>query len=145
MKVAELARLESVSADTIRHYVRVGLLAPQKDGSGYHIFNRHDVSRLRFILHARDLGFTLEDIRLILDEAGKGKSPCPVVRELIEPRLSEARKRLADMQALFERMESAVTLWSSLPDCEPCGDHICHLIEGDSEQLFAKDGGACCE
>jgi len=144
MRVSDLSKTENIASDTIRHYVRIGLLSPQKDSSGYHTFSPTDVKQLRFIRQARDLGFTLDDVRSILSEAGKGKSPCPVVRELIEPRLSEARRRLADMQALVERMEQAMQVWEGLPDCEPCGDHICHLIEGDASES-PECGESCCE
>ena len=130
MRVQQLARQEQVNANTIRHYVRIGLLTPQKADNGYHNFSLEDQKRLRFILQARDLGFTLDDIQEILRLAGKGKSPCPTVRQLIEPRLEEAKSRLAAMQQLVERMESAMHSWQQQVDCHPCGDHICHLIEG---------------
>ncbi|MCD8523905.1 MAG: MerR family DNA-binding protein [Saccharospirillaceae bacterium] len=135
MRVMELARREQVNANTIRHYVRIGLLNPDKDDSGYHRFTAAEHKRLRFILQARDLGFTLEDIQTMLQAAEQGESPCPTVRQLIEPRLNEARARLAAMQALVGRMERAVELWAMQPDCMPCGDHICHLIEGADVHL----------
>ena len=144
MKVQELARSEQVSADTIRHYVRIGLLQPPKGINGYHQFGDAEQKRLRFIRQARDLGFTLEDIERILHEAGRGSSPCPTVRQLIEPRLLEARARLQAMQALVERMETAVASWQAMPDCHPCGDHICHLIEG-CEAPDSAGEETCCE
>ena len=144
MKVQELARSEQVSADTIRHYVRIGLLQPPKSSNGYHQFGNAEQKRLRFIRQARDLGFTLEDIENILREAGRGSSPCPTVRQLIEPRLLEARARLQAMQALVERMETAVASWQAMPDCHPCGDHICHLIEGCEAPGMAGEEN-CCE
>tara|TARA_Y100000052_G_scaffold26812_1_gene32577 strand:+ start:1066 stop:1500 length:435 start_codon:yes stop_codon:yes gene_type:complete len=130
MKVHELASAEQISANTIRHYVRIGLLTPPKGDNGYHRYGRREQQRLRFIRQARDLGFTLDDIQIMLRESGKGQSPCPTVRQLIEPRLKDARERLQAMQALVERMESAVASWKQQPDCQPCGEHICHLIEG---------------
>jgi len=131
MKVKELARAEQVNANTVRHYVRIGLLNPGKDHSGYHRFGQVEQQRLRFIRRARDLGFTLDDIQLMLQEAEKGASPCPTVRQLIEPRLQQAKEKLQAMQELVDRMENAVTSWQQQPDCEPCGKHICHLIEGN--------------
>ena len=69
MRVPELARREQVNANTIRHYVRIGLLNPAKDNSGYHRFTAAEHKRLRFILQARDLGFTLDDIHTMLQAA----------------------------------------------------------------------------
>ncbi len=144
MRVQQLAEREQISADTIRHYVRIGLLEPAKAANGYHQFRHADQQRLRFIRQARDLGFTLEDIATILQQAGRGSSPCPTVRQLIEPRLAEARSRLQAMQALVERMETAVASWQAMPDCHPCGDHICHLIEG-CEAPDNTGEETCCE
>lgn len=155
MRVQDLAKREGVQAGTIRHYVRIGLLKAPKDDNGYHRFGEAEQRRLRFIRQARDLGFTLDDIQTMLQESGKGNSPCPVVRHLIEPRLIEARRKLAEMQALVERMERAVESWSLLPDCHPCGDHICHLIEGVDDcddhsgcnptETDDHYGDSCCE
>ncbi|GGY35066.1 Cu(I)-responsive transcriptional regulator [Bacterioplanes sanyensis] len=138
MRVQQLAKATGVSADTIRHYVRIDLLTPQKSDNGYHQFTAKDARRLRFIMQARQLGFTLDDIAQILAEAERGESPCPTVRQLIEPRLVEARARLVAMQQLVERMEMAVEQWQHQPDCHPCGYHICHLIEGPHEELHTE-------
>jgi DNA-binding transcriptional MerR regulator len=130
LKVNEVAKQFGVNANTVRHYVRIGLINPPKDESGYHRFGKKEAQTLRFILNARELGFTLEDIQQLLDDASRGESPCPHARELIELRLDQARDKLASLQALVERMEQATASWQSIPDCEPCGQHICHLIEG---------------
>jgi DNA-binding transcriptional MerR regulator len=130
LKVNEVAKQFGVNANTVRHYVRIGLINPPKDESGYHRFGKNEAQTLRFILNARELGFTLEDIQQLLDDASRGESPCPHARELIELRLDQARDKLASLQALVERMEQATASWQSIPDCEPCGQHICHLIEG---------------
>jgi len=105
-------------------------LTPSKDDSGYHRFGESEIQTLKFILNARELGFTLEDIQQLLDDAERGESPCPHARALIELRLQQAREKLSSLQALVERMEDATATWKTMPDCEPCGQHICHLIEG---------------
>ncbi len=130
MKVQQLAKQENISPDTIRYYVRIGLLNPCKNDNGYHFFTKEEQKRLRFIISARELGFTLEDIQLILTESLQGLLPCPTVRQLIETRLVDAKSRLLSMQQLVNRMENAVEEWKEQPDCNPCGAHICHLIEG---------------
>jgi|TARA_B110000008_G_C16593443_1_gene413356 DNA-binding transcriptional MerR regulator len=129
-KVNQVAKHFSINANTVRHYVRIGLLTPPKDDSGYHVFSESEMQTLRFILNARELGFTLEDIKQLLEDAGRGESLCPHARALIELRLKQAREKLASLKALVERMEEATAAWKTMPDCEPCGQHICHLIEG---------------
>ncbi len=130
MNVSELARRAGVSADTVRHYTRSGLLAPTRDESnGYNCYSSSDLSRLLFIRKARALGFSLGDVRDILKESGHGHSPCPQVRKIMEQRLQETRRRLQDLQKLQARMEQAATQWASMPDGMPDGNIVCHLIE----------------
>ena len=130
LTVQAVAREFQVNANTIRHYLRIGLLTAAKDSSGYHRFQSPDLKVLRFILSARELGFTLEDIQQLLNDAAEGESPCPHARQIIDSRLQEAKAKLASLQALVSRMEKATQVWQTIPNCEPCGEHICHLIEG---------------
>lgn len=133
MRVLDLARRLGVTADTVRFYTRNGFLNPIKNPrNGYHEYNETDYRRLRFILSARQLGFSVDDIDQLLREADAGKTPCPKVRKLIEQRIEEFERRFADTTKLIERMRSAVQEWRSQPDREPNGKMICHLIENFS-------------
>ena len=128
--VSELATRAGVTPDTVRHYVQIGLLLPQRNpDNGYKLFETADVHRLRFVRQAKSLGFTLNEIREILDHAHQGESPCPRVREIINRRISENRRHLDDLLALQARMEAAVRSWDVMPDGVPSGDSVCHLIE----------------
>lgn len=91
--VTEIARRFNVSADTIRHYTKLGLLSPERDtNNGYRRYGAQQDRRLRFLLSAKRLGFSLKDIRAILDMAASGDAPCPLVRELIDQRLKAIRE-----------------------------------------------------
>jgi DNA-binding transcriptional MerR regulator len=99
MRVNELAKKLGVSADTIRYYTRAGFVAPRKDQTnGYKSYRERDEQRLRFILSARQLGFSVADVAQILNEADGGKSACPTVRHLIALRLQQTTQRFDDMQ-----------------------------------------------
>ncbi len=136
MTVNELSKSAQVTPDAIRHYVRIGLLKPRRDpGNGYKLFNSGDIKRVRFIRQAKGLGFSLNDIREIFRHESQGQSPCPVVRDIISRRIDENRVRLAELNALQHRMEEALEKWKSMPDGEPDGDEICHLIESVVEPL----------
>jgi len=138
MTVSELAKRAGVTADTVRHYVRTGLLTPQRDPhNGYKRFSESDLKRLFFIVEAKSLGFTLPDIELIFNQAEQGESPCPQVREIMSKRMSEVAKKIQAMQATYHHMTEAMARWKTQPDCIPTGDHICHLIEG-------FNNGDCC-
>ncbi len=130
MKVTQLAEAFGVKKDTIRYYTRIGLLRPSKSlENGYKFYGKKEQSRLRFILSARDLGFSIEDIKQIVSESDQGKTPCPTVRVLIEKRLYETEQRFIEMAKLRDRMRIAVTIWDDKPDQEPCDNVVCHLIE----------------
>lgn len=130
MIVSELAQSLGITADTVRFYTREGFLKPARNTlNGYKEYSSQDKSRLRFILSARNLGFTVEDIRQILGEADQGKTACPLVRQVINERLQQMEQRLNDAQRLRDRMLAAVKEWDKKPDHAPTGHMICHLIE----------------
>ena len=125
-----LAKEANVPVFTVRHYTRIGLLNPSKQPSnGYKVYRDSDVKLLRFITNAKDLGFTLNEISQILDMADHHESPCPVVREIIEKRIVENRRRIKQMQIMQKKMENAEKQWKSMDDEVPTGHSVCHLIE----------------
>lgn len=136
MRVVEISRLVQVTPDTVRYYTRIGFLKPIKNKTnGYKEYSQLDVSRLRFIANAKRLGFSLTDIQKIIREAGKGKTACPLVRQLIEQRLVETEQQFQEIRRLRKRMQQAVNTWGAKPDKAPSGHEICHLIESFSEAV----------
>lgn len=128
--VNEMSKVARVTPDAIRHYVRIGLLQPFRDpANGYRLFSDEDIKKVKFIYRAKGLGFTLKDIQAIFDHSNNGRSPCPAVREIIQQRIDENRRELAELNALQKRMDSALEQWKSMPDGEPDGEAICYLIE----------------
>ena len=138
MKVSEIARQAGVTAETVRHYTREGLLTPERHPeNGYQLFGQRDLARLRFIQRARTLGFGVAEIRDILEHADHGDSPCPMVRDLLASRLPQIRERIAELEALAARMEQALAAWEEMPDGTPDGHSLCRLIESFPEPLNA--------
>jgi MerR family transcriptional regulator, Zn(II)-responsive regulator of zntA len=141
--VKRLAERADVTADAVRHYVRIGLLTPERDPrNGYKRFTDADARRLRFIRQAKSLGYTLAEIAEIFEHSERGRSPCPRVRELIGRRITDNRKLVDDLGALQDRMERALERWKTMPDGVPDGDSICHLIE--SEPGTERERGSGC-
>ncbi|MGH8509036.1 MAG: MerR family transcriptional regulator [Gammaproteobacteria bacterium] len=129
-RVKDLARACGVSADAVRYYVQIGLLTPTRDQNNrYQLFDVADVKRVLFIRRAKRLGYTLKEIRKIFAESSKGRSPCPLVREIIRCRIVENRRQLDQDMMLQKRMERAFAQWRTMPDGVPDGDTICQLIE----------------
>ena len=139
-QVKELAKLCNLPADTVRHYTRIGLLRPERDpGNGYYRYRVSDSKRLDFIKSAKSLGYSLKEIQHILAESRKGKSPCPLVRELISQRIQQNRAHLEQLMELQIRMEKALSSWEKMPDGIPDGDSICHLIETTDINQYSVD------
>ncbi len=129
-----LAKKTDVPIYTVRHYTKIGLLKPARDPrNGYKVYQFSDATRLRFIMAAKDLGFTLGEISQILDEAKHGNSPCPLVREIVEARIAENKKKIREMQKLQKKMEKSLDNWAEMENAMPNGDSVCHLIESVAE------------
>lgn len=129
-----LAKKTDVPIYTVRHYTKIGLLKPSRHPrNGYKVYNFSDATRLRFIIAAKDLGFTLAEISQILDEAKHGNSPCPMVREIVEQRIEENKRKIRELKQLQKKMEKALDDWTEMENSLPNGDSVCHLIESVAE------------
>lgn len=130
MRVSELAKKANVTAETVRHYTRLGLINAERDpNNGYQLYDKVALQRLNFIRQASDLGFSLKQIEEIFHQSDSGDSPCPMVRDLLEKKVPETKLKIAQLQAHLVKMESALAAWESMPNGEPDGHSICCLIE----------------
>jgi len=130
LTVSGLSKTTQTTPDAIRHYVRIGLLIPSRDpNNGYKLFSDNDIKKMNFIRRSKRLGFTLRDIQTIFKHSNEDRSPCPAVRDMIRQRVDENRSKLAELNSLQQRMDDALDKWQSMPDGEPDGEAICHLIE----------------
>ena len=128
--VTELANRCDTTPHAVRYYTRMGLLRPQRHpDNGYRLYDSAEVPWLKFVQRAKNLGYTLKEIREIMHDADDNKSPCPRVREILMKRIKENRQRLDELLALQTRMEHALKQWESMPDGVPDGHSVCHLIE----------------
>ncbi len=133
LTVRDLSKHTGVTDHAVRYYARIGLLKPGRHPeNGYRQFDRSDIHRLDFILQAKSLGFSLEEIAEILQDSERGKSPCPRVRDILKRRIDENRRKLETLQRLQTRMEEALEHWEVMPDGVPDGRSVCHLIESES-------------
>jgi DNA-binding transcriptional MerR regulator len=119
MRVAELAQVVGVSADTVRYYERVGLLPPpSRTASGYRAYDARAADRVRFIQGGQRLGLRLRDIAELLAVRDTGVCPCEPAEDLLKRRLAELDAELARLAALRAEM---VRMIDALPsrDCPP--------------------------
>ncbi len=125
-----LAKETNLPIYTVRHYTRIGLLKPARNrANNYKVYQPSDAARLKFIVAAKNLGFTLAEITNILEKAEHGESPCPSVRKIIVEHIEENRRKIKELQKLQKKMEHALEDWGNLQDSMPNGTSVCRLIE----------------
>lgn len=109
LTMGELARSAGVGVETIRFYEREGLLAePERRPSGYRQYPAEAVKRVRFIRHAKELGFSLREIQELLDLRVKPTTTCSVLRQRAQEKVADVEKRVAAMQAIKATLERLV-------------------------------------
>jgi DNA-binding transcriptional MerR regulator len=128
--IGQLAARAGVSIDTVRYYERSGLLAPQtRLASGYRRYGALQVSRLRFIRRAQELGFSLKDIRELL---GLSKQrDVGRVKRAAENKLAEVEERLA---ALTRVRDGLATLVATCPGHGRAAD--CPILKALGEETI---------
>jgi MerR family transcriptional regulator, copper efflux regulator len=125
MQIGEAARHTGVSAKMIRHYEAIGLIpAADRRDSNYRDYGHHDLHRLGFIRRARDLGFSIEEIRNLLRLWGDTGRASADVKALTLSHIAELDRKIALMGEMRQ------TLASLAEACD--GDHRpdCPIIEG---------------
>jgi DNA-binding transcriptional MerR regulator len=107
--IGELARRTKVKVPTIRYYEQIGLLPSPPRTSGHQ--RRYDAahaSRLKFIRHARELGFELEAIRELLAMTAKPNQPCAEIDRLARGHISAIDRRIAHLRSLRSELQRAL-------------------------------------
>lgn len=112
MHVNQLAKALFTTPDTVRYYTRIGLLRPHKnERNAYKYYSQEDKERLRFILCARQMDFTVEEIAQLFAQAEKTDGCCPELIELVQRKLDDAQQRLAHTIALKRHLRAAFQEW----------------------------------
>lgn len=117
---AELARRTGCNLETIRYYEKIGMMPdPPRTGTGYRVYDERHVSRLRFILRARELGFAIEEIRGLLDLVDGGTQTCAEVKERTERHLADVRAKIADLRRIEKALAQTASKCSGedVPEC----------------------------
>ncbi|OTA17781.1 transcriptional regulator [Xenorhabdus vietnamensis] len=101
-RIGQLAKLASVTPDTIRFYEKQGLmLHGERTGGGYRLYTEQDLQRLRFIRYAKQLGFTLDAIvELLSIRVDPESHTCQESKHIVDSRLREVEDKLLEMQKM---------------------------------------------
>ncbi|QNQ22129.1 Zn(2+)-responsive transcriptional regulator [Kosakonia sp. SMBL-WEM22] len=106
-RIGEIAKLADVTPDTIRYYEKQQMMdhGGRTEG-GFRLYTDHDLKRLKFIRHARQLGFTLESIRELLSiRVDPEHHTCQESKSIVQARLSEVEARIEEMQTMRRSLQ----------------------------------------
>lgn len=99
--IGKLAELVDVNVETIRFYHREGILKePAKRSNGYRYYNDDHIMRLTFIKKAKDLGFTLKEIKELFEMNRKSRATCDDVKKKTENKIAEIDQKIADLKQI---------------------------------------------
>ncbi|MBB6427097.1 helix-turn-helix domain-containing protein [Sphingopyxis sp. JAI128] len=129
MKIGELSRATGTNIETIRYYERIGLLpAPDRTAANYRSYSDAHRSRLSFVRHSRELGFTIEEIRSLLDLSDDPARDCAAADRIATAHLEQVEQKIEQLARLRDELTRIVGRCRGgiAADCrviEALGDH----------------------
>jgi len=110
LSIGELGRRTDTKVETIRYYERIGLLAaPARTAGNYRAYGEAELNRLSFIRRARDLGFSIEQVRDLLALSDRRDQSCATVDELTRAHLAEVERKITDLEALRRELSALLS------------------------------------
>ena len=129
LRIGEVANQAGVSTATIRYYERAGLVPiAARSEAGYRLYSQRAVEELAFIRRAQVIGFSLDEIRGLLQLSRGGVAPCDRVIALAGAHLEQIEERIRQLQMFRDRLASALTQWRS-GDCGFSSRGLCNLLD----------------
>lgn len=137
LKIGEVSKLSGVGVEALRFYERGGLLGrPARTAGGYRVYGADVLERLAFIRRAQALGFSLDEIRRVIEDARKGQSPCDEVREIVRRRLAELDERMRELRRYRKELAGTLEEWDKVGRAP---GRVCGLIEGSHVEHGVKE------
>lgn len=120
LRRGDLARLTGCNLETIRYYETIGVMPePPRSSKNYRVYDDTHVTRLRFVMRARELGFTLDEVRDLLAMVDGGQQTCGEVQALATAHLATVRAKIADLRRIEQVLSSTVAQCTGddVPEC----------------------------
>lgn len=109
LTIGELGKATSTKVETIRYYERIGLLPkPPRTHGNYRAYAKVELGRLSFIRRARDLGFSLDQVRALLSLSDDRCRDCATVDTLARDHLAEVERKITDLTALHRELAALI-------------------------------------
>lgn len=128
MTIGHLAKAANINIETVRYYQRIELIEqPDKPSKGYRIYPKQTLTRLHFIKRAQSLGFSLNEIRQLLEMSDEH---CQTAAHMAQEKLSLIQTKITDLSKM------ATVLEDYTQQCATNTDHtFCPLIDTLSDEL----------
>ena len=127
--IGELAKQASVNIQTIRFYERKGILHPlTRTDAGYRLYDENHLGDLKFVIHAKELGFSLKEIKELLILRSPSSKRCASARQKASEKLSEVRLKIRQLKQIEKALKTLIQECESNIDSEGCP--IIKNIEG---------------
>lgn len=109
MKIGELSKATGTNIETVRYYERIGLLpAPDRTAGNYRSYGEPHRARLAFVRHSRELGFTIEEIRSLLDLSDHPGRDCMEADRIATSHLVQVEAKIAQLETLRDELARIV-------------------------------------
>ncbi len=118
--IGTLSKLTGCNIETIRYYERVGLLPdPPRTEGGHRLYGEPHVRRLAFIRRSRELGFSIEEVRELLELVDGKRYTCDEVHALTLDHLDDVKKKVADLRKMERVLKNMAAQCSGgkVPEC----------------------------
>lgn len=108
--IGQLSKAAETPAATIRYYEKIGLLSsPSRSGSNYRQYASEDLARLSFVRRAREIGFTIDQVRSLLSFSDQREEDCCTVMAMTEQHLVAVEQKIADLIVLKDHLTGLLT------------------------------------
>ena len=107
--IGDLGKATGTKVETVRYYERIGLLPePPRSAGNYRSYGSAELARLSFIRRARDLGFSLDQVRALLSLSDDRSCDCAAVDRLASGHLDAVERKIADLTALRRELKAVI-------------------------------------
>ena len=129
LKIGELAKQTGLAVGTLRYYSDIGLLQPVVRGdNGYRYYSQNANRQVEFIKKAQAIGFTLNEIKTILNVRDRGEKPCRLVLDLLNNKVEQLEIQIKKMSLFKQELEEYRASWINSPNLELNSQEVCPLI-----------------
>lgn len=136
LRIGDLARRTGTSVETVRYYEKVGLMPRSvRTEANYRSYGVAELERLSFIRRTRDLGFSLEQVRALLDLTESRDSDCATVDRIVNGHLLQIDRKIADLAALRRELSAIVNA------CADGSVGECRILGAFEGGVFAAGAG----